>query len=51
MINREKIKEEVRIAVERRLNLLNGEIFDLIDETEGMTNETFFILGSMKVSN
>lgn len=51
MIDREKIKEEVRIAVERRLNLLNGDLFDLRDETEGMTNEILFILDSMKVSN
>ena len=52
MIDREKkIKEEIRIAIERRLNLLNGYLFDLGDKTEDMTNEILFILYSMKVSN
>ena len=45
MKDRERIKEEIKIAINRRLNLLNGELFNLGEETEGLTNEILLIIG------
>lgn len=44
-----KIKTEIKIAIHRRLNLLNGEdltIRELDEETKGMTNEILSIINS-----
>ena len=45
MKDRERIKEEIKIAINRRLNLLNGELFNLEEETKGLTNEILLIIG------
>lgn len=44
----QKIREKVEIAVNRRLNLLNGDYFDLNEETDGFTNEIMDIIDSMQ---
>lgn len=44
----QKIREEVKIVVNRRLNLLNGDYFDLNKETEGFTNEIMDTIDSLQ---
>ena len=44
----QKIREEVKMVVNRRLNLLNGDYFNLIKETDGFTNEIMDIINSMQ---
>ena len=34
----QKIREEVEMVINRRLNLLNGDYFDLNKEADGFTN-------------
>lgn len=44
----QKIREEVEMVVNRRLNLLNGDYFDLNKEADGFTNEIMDIIDSMQ---
>ena len=44
----QKIREKIEIAVNRRLNLLNGDYFDLNKEADGFTNEIMSIIDSMQ---
>ena len=44
----QKIREEVEIVVNRRLNLLNGDYFDLNEETDGLINEIMDIIDSLQ---
>lgn len=44
----QKIREEVEIIVNRRLNLINGDYFDLSKETNGFTNEIMDIINSLQ---
>lgn len=44
----QKIREEVKMVVNRRLNLLNDNYFDLNKEAEGFTNEIMDIIDSMQ---
>ena len=44
----QKIREEVEMVVNRRLNLLNGDYFDLNKETNGFTNEIINIIDSLQ---
>ena len=44
----QKIREEVKLVVNRRLNLLNDNYFDLNKEAEGFTNEIMDIIDSMQ---
>lgn len=42
----QKIREEIEIVVNRRLNLLNGDYFDLNKEADGFINEIMDIIDS-----
>jgi hypothetical protein len=44
----QKIREEVEMVVNRRLNLLNGDYFDLNKEADGFTNEIMDIFDSLQ---
>ena len=44
----QKIREEVEMVVSRRLNLLNGDYFDLNKEVDGFTNEIMDIVDSLQ---
>ena len=44
----QKIREVIEIVVNRRLNLLNGDYFDLNKEVDGFTNEIMDIINSMQ---
>jgi hypothetical protein len=44
----EKIREEVEMVINRRLNLLNGDYFDLNKEVDGFTNEIMDIIDSLQ---
>ena len=44
----QKIREKVEIVINRRLNLLNGDYFDLIKEADGFTNEIMNIINSLQ---
>lgn len=44
----QKIREEVARIINRRLNLINGDYFDLIKETNGFTNEIMSIINSLQ---
>ena len=44
----QKIREEVEMVVNRRLNLLNGDYFDLNKETKDFTNEIMDIIDSLQ---
>ena len=46
--DKEKIHKEVEIVVNRRLNLLNGDYFDLNKEVDGFTNEIMDIIDSIQ---
>lgn len=48
MIDKEHILSKIERIVNRRLNLLQGEYFDLEEETKGMTNELVDILCSIE---
>ena len=48
MTDKEKIREEIEIVVNRRLNLLNGDYFDLNKEADGFTNEIMDIIYSLQ---
>lgn len=44
----QKIREEIEIVINRRLNLLNGDQFDLNKEVDGFTNEITDIIDSLQ---
>ena len=44
----QKIRKEVEMVVNRRLNLLNGDYFDLNKEADGFTNEIMYIIDSLQ---
>ena len=44
----QKIREEVERIINRRLNLINGDYFDLNKETDGFTNEIMNIIDSLQ---
>ena len=44
----QKIREEVEMVANRRLNLLNGDYFDLNKEVDGFTNEIMDIIDSLQ---
>ena len=44
----QKIREEIEIVINRRLNLLNGDQFDLNKEVDGFTNEIMNIIDSLQ---
>lgn len=44
----QKIREKVEMVINRRLNLLNGDHFDLNREVEGFTNEIIDIINSLQ---
>lgn len=44
----QKIREEVEMVINRRLNLLNGDYFDLNKEADGFTNEIMDIIDSLQ---
>ena len=44
----QKIRKEVEMVVNRRLNLLNGDHFDLNKEVDGFTNEIIDIINSLQ---
>ena len=44
----QKIREEVEVVVSRRLNLLNGDYFDLNKEVSGFTNELIDVIDSLQ---
>lgn len=44
----QKIREEAEMVINRRLNLLNGDYFDLNKETDGFTNEIMDIIDSLQ---
>ena len=44
----QKIREDVEIVVNRRLNLLNGDYFDLNKEADGFTNEIMDIINPLQ---
>ena len=44
----QKICKEVKMVVNRRLNLLNGDYFDLSKEVDGFTNEIMDIVDSLQ---
>ena len=44
----QKIREEVEMVINRRLNLLNGDYFDLNKEADGFTNEIMDIINSLQ---
>ncbi len=48
MTDKEKIRKEVEMVVNRRLNLLNGDYFDLNKEVDGFTNEIMDIVDSLQ---
>jgi hypothetical protein len=48
MIDKEHILSKIERIVNRRLNLLQGEYFNLEEETKGMTNELVDILCSIE---
>lgn len=48
MTDKEKIRKEVEMVVNRRLNLLNGDYFDLNKEADGFTNEIMDIIDSLQ---
>ena len=47
MTDKEKIRKKVEMVVNRRLNLLNGDYFDLNKEADGFTNEIIDIIDSL----
>lgn len=44
----QKIRKKIEIVINRRLNLLNGDYFDLNKEADGFTNEIMGIIGSLE---
>lgn len=44
----QKIREEVERIINQRLNLLNGDYFDLREETNGFTNEIIDTIDSLQ---
>lgn len=44
----QKIRKEVEMVVNRRLNLLNGDYFDLNKEANGFSNEIMDIIDSLQ---
>ena len=48
MTNKEKIRKEVERIINRRLNLINGDYFDLNKETNGFTNEIMYSIDSLQ---
>ena len=44
----QKIREDVERIINRRLNLLNGDYFDLNEETDGLTNEIMDIIDPLQ---
>ena len=50
MIDKEQIRKNIEHIVQRKLNLLNGDVFDLTEETEGLTNEIIDSLQEEPVS-
>ena len=50
MTDKEQIRKNIEHIVQRKLNLLNGDVFDLTEETEGLTNEIIDSLQEEPVS-
>jgi len=48
MTDKKKIREEVETVISRRLNLLNGDYFDLNKVVDGFTNEIMDIVDSLQ---
>ena len=44
----QKIREKIKVVINRRLNLLNGDYFELNKETDGFTNEIIDIVDSLQ---
>ena len=44
----QKIREEIEIVVNRRLNLINGDYFNLNKEADGFTNEIMDIINLLQ---
>jgi hypothetical protein len=44
----QRIREKIKVVINRRLNLLNGDYFELNKETDGFTNEIIDIVDSLQ---
>ena len=44
----QRIRQEIETVINRRLNLINGDYFNLNKEVDGFTNEIMDIIGSLQ---